>query len=226
MTIQPKAFPHLKYEELKVFQDDGDAKVVLMRHSKKDQERVVKIVDASKVSGYRDGISFEAHIGMKVINHAGFAKTYKFYVTASTHYLVLEYIQGKLFKELLEEHTSKKMPVEQFRALATSYFKAMSYLIEQKIYPKGLHERNILIQSNFTIKIIDFEQYMLEGVGSLDMGHAIYNNIRYLLPLVDITDTPSFELWEALVQSHHNADGYEELAEWVAQVLEHPFMQD
>lgn len=221
-----KPFPHAKYTEVEVFQDDGDAKVVLMHHQKKDKEYVVKIIQASKVSQYVGGLSFEAYMGMRLIDHPGFAKTYRFFVTDSIHYLVIEFIKGMQFKKFLEEHATQKLPLRQFRVLAASYFHAMTYLIEKGIYPRGMHERNIIVQSNFTIKVIDFEQYIAEKdlVDPLDMGHAIFHPFRPLFALVDKEGASSFSSWEDLICDYSQRDGYEGLQVWINEVINHPFM--
>ncbi len=225
MTIKP--FPTHKFEEKKIFQDDANAKVVLMQHRKTNTPYVIKIIQSCKVSEYVGGISIEAHIGMKLINNVGFAKTHKFYVTGPVHYLCIEYIEGMQLKELIEKHATEKMPVEQFRVLTSSYLQAMQYLVKERIFPRGLHDRNILIQPNGTVKIIDFAQYWgkRDRVSTIDVGHAIVNNLRLLFPSVNTEETPSFSSWEELISKHHESDGWEALGQWLEKAIDHPFMQ-
>lgn len=220
-----KPFPAHKYIQERLFQEDDNAKVALMRHTKKDRCYVVKIIEEKNIGRYVQGVSFEAHMGMRVLNHEGFAKTYKFYTLSDKHYLLIEYIEGKLLKTVEEEWTGHPLAEQDFKTLMRSYFEAMHYLIDVQIFPKGIHERNILIRGDFTIKIIDFERY-LENAGHLclDMGHIILRYIRPLLCKVRAAQFALFDEWEDALESYADADGFDELSAWAQKVLDHPFL--
>ena len=222
-------FPCLKYQQEKLFQDDGDAKVLLMRHERRDKVYVVKVVESSKISEYREGLSHEAYMGMKVLDHKRFAKTYKYYVTATLHYLVIEYIEGMELRAFVAQCQGEKIYSDQFKPLLRSYYQAMTYLVRNEIFPRGLHDRNVIVEKDHRVKIIDFEAFMINNdphrVDSLDMGHRMFEPIRPLFALENVDIGADFKEFQKLTKDYWRTDGWGELGEWVQKVLKHPFLQ-
>jgi serine/threonine protein kinase len=81
----------------------------------------------------------------------------------SEHYLVMEYIQGRSLREVMEEHAPDLLPQAEAIRLTIQICDALAYCHEHGVFHRDIKPENIMIQDDGSIKIIDFGVALLEG---------------------------------------------------------------
>jgi eukaryotic-like serine/threonine-protein kinase len=79
------------------------------------------------------------------------------------HYLVVEYIQGRTLREVLEEYAPNPLPPEEATRIIIQVCEAMAYAHEHGVFHRDIKPENIMIRESGDIKIIDFGVALLEG---------------------------------------------------------------
>src|SRR6266436_1610868 len=81
----------------------------------------------------------------------------------SEHYLVMEYIQGRSLREVMEEHAPDLLPQAEAIRLTMQICDALAYCHGHGVFHRDIKPENIMIQDDGSIKIIDFGVALLEG---------------------------------------------------------------
>jgi serine/threonine-protein kinase len=80
-------------------------------------------------------------------------------------YLVLEYVDGRPFREYLRQKAP--LPVEEAIGIAVQLADALQYCHEQGVVHRDLKPENILIEPSGTVKLVDFGIALLQGARRL-----------------------------------------------------------
>src|SRR2546426_12409274 len=104
----------------------------------------------------------EAEIGSR-INHPHVQRLLNTGEKRSDHYLVMEYIQGRSLREVLEERAPNLLPTEEATRIIIQVCNALAYAHERGVFHRDIKPENIMILDNGDIKIIDFGVALLEG---------------------------------------------------------------
>ena len=99
-----------------------------------------------------DRFQREEEIGKK-LDHPGVVKVLNG-EERSRRYMVLEWVDGKLLRELLNEE--KKLPPERAIKIALGLCKALDYIHSQGVVHRDLKPENIMVDAEDRIKLIDF----------------------------------------------------------------------
>jgi len=81
----------------------------------------------------------------------------------SDHYLVMEYIEGRTLRTLLEERAFKPLSPSEAVQIAIQMCDALAYCHEHGVFHRDIKPENSMILDDGTIKIIDFGVALLEG---------------------------------------------------------------
>jgi serine/threonine-protein kinase len=95
----------------------------------------------------------EARIAMQLA-HENIARLFHFDIEKGRMYLVMEYVQGKDFRTIIEE--SAPIDVETVLDIAHSLSMALSYAHRYGIYHRDLKPENIMLSDGGRLKVIDF----------------------------------------------------------------------
>jgi serine/threonine protein kinase len=104
----------------------------------------------------------EAEIGSR-LNHPRIQHLLNTDEKRCDHYLVIEYIQGRTLRTVLEEHAPKLLPPEEATRIIIQVCDALAYAHEHGVYHRDIKPENIMILDSGDIKIIDFGIALLEG---------------------------------------------------------------
>lgn len=104
----------------------------------------------------------EAEIGSR-LNHPHIQQLLNIDEKHSEEYLVVEYIEGKTLRTILEEYEGRALPVEEALRIADQICAAVAYCHEHGVFHRDLKPENIMLQSDGNVKIIDFGIALLEG---------------------------------------------------------------
>lgn len=78
-------------------------------------------------------------------------------------YLVMEYIDGRTLRNVLEERAGKPLPLEEALRIADQVCDALLYCHERGVYHRDIKPENIMLQADGSVKIIDFGVALLQG---------------------------------------------------------------
>src|SRR6266851_4737354 len=104
----------------------------------------------------------EAEIGSR-LDHPHVQRLLNTGEERSEHYLVMEYIQGRSLREVIEEHDPDLLPQAEAIRLTMQTCDALAYCHEHGVFHRDIKPENIMIQDDGSIKIIDFGVALLEG---------------------------------------------------------------
>ncbi len=104
----------------------------------------------------------EAEIGSR-LNHPHVQHLLNIDEKRCDHYLVIEYIQGRTLRTVLEEHAPNLLPPEEAIRIIIQVCDALAYCHEHGVFHRDIKPENIMILDDGNIKIIDFGVALLEG---------------------------------------------------------------
>ena len=104
----------------------------------------------------------EAEIGSR-LNHPHIQHLLNIDEKRCDHYLVIEYIQGRTLRTVLEEHAPNLLPPEEATRIIIQVCDALAYAHEHGVFHRDIKPENIMILDSGDIKIIDFGIALLEG---------------------------------------------------------------
>jgi serine/threonine protein kinase len=105
----------------------------------------------------------EEEIG-RLLDHPGIVKTYND-EERSRVYMVIEWVEGRLLRSLLNEE--KKLPIERAVKIALGICDALDYMHKRGIVHRDLKPENVMVDSSDRIKLIDFGIAMKEDARRL-----------------------------------------------------------
>jgi len=81
----------------------------------------------------------------------------------SEHYLVMEYMQGRTLREVLEKTAPNRLPIDEAMRIIIQICDALAYCHEHGVLHRDIKPENIMILNDGNIKVIDFGVALLEG---------------------------------------------------------------
>lgn len=152
------------YEIIRMLGHGGMNWVYLARDVNNEQEVVLKFPNADLIGNIAvfERYKREAEIGNRV-HHPQVQQLLNTDEKRSEDYLVVEYIQGKTLRDVLEEHAPSPLPVAEAIHIAILLCEALEYCHERGIFHRDIKPENIMVQEDGNIKIIDFGIALLEG---------------------------------------------------------------
>jgi serine/threonine protein kinase len=99
-----------------------------------------------------DRFKREAEIGEK-LDHPGVMKVFEC-VTGERMYMVMEWVEGRLLRHLLQEQ--RKLPPDRAIRITIAICDALDYIHRNGVVHRDLKPENIMIGPNDQIKLIDF----------------------------------------------------------------------
>jgi serine/threonine-protein kinase len=152
------------YEIIRLLGHGGMNRVYLARDITNQQKVVLKFPSADLIGNIAvfERYKREAEIGNR-LNHPYIQHLLNTDEKRSEEYLVVEYIQGKTLRILLEERAPDPLlPAEALR-IALQICDALLYCHEHGVFHRDIKPENIMIQDDGSVKIIDFGIALLEG---------------------------------------------------------------
>jgi eukaryotic-like serine/threonine-protein kinase len=104
----------------------------------------------------------EAEIGNR-LNHPHIQHLLNTDEKRCEHYLVVEHIQGRTLRAVLEEYAPNPLPLAEATRIIIQVCEAMAYAHEHGVFHRDIKPENIMILDSGDIKIIDFGVALLEG---------------------------------------------------------------
>ncbi len=163
MTYTPGAqIDH--YEIIRMLGHGGMNRVYLAKDVCDNQEVVLKFPNDDLIGNIAvfERYKREAEIGNR-INHPNIQHLLNLGEARSEEYLVMEYIQGRTLRAVMEDSTPRLLPQQDAVRIALQICDALAYCHEHGIFHRDIKPENIMIQDDGNVKIIDFGVALLEG---------------------------------------------------------------
>ncbi len=152
------------YEISQMLGHGGMNRVYLARDMLTHQEVVLKFPNDDLIGtiGVFERYKREAEIGSR-LNHPHVQRLLYADEERSDHYLVMEYIQGRTLRALLEERAPQLLPQVEVLRITSQICDALTYCHQHGVFHRDIKPENIMIQPDGDVKIIDFGVALLEG---------------------------------------------------------------
>lgn len=152
------------YEITRMLGHGGMSRVYLARDLSNQQTVVLKFPNDDLIGnvGVFERYKRESEIGNR-INHPHVQHMLNMGEKRSEEYLVMEYIEGKTLREVLEEQDGKPLPTTEAIGLTVQICDALTYCHEHGVFHRDIKPENIMVQKDGSIKLIDFGVALLAG---------------------------------------------------------------
>ncbi len=170
-----------RYEIIKNIGEGGMANVYLAKDTILDRNVAVKVLrgDLSNDDKFIRRFEREA-LSVSNLSHPNIVEVYDVGVEEGSHYIVMEYIEGKTLKQLLKKRESLTLP--EVIDIMTQLTDGISHAHESYIIHRDIKPQNIMIEDDGRIKITDFGIAMALNATQLTQTNSVMGSVHYLPP--------------------------------------------
>lgn len=135
------------YKILKMLGHGGMAKVYLATDLQNDQKVVLKFPNEDLIGNVAvfERYQREAEIGSR-INHLHVQHMLNCNEKHSQQYLVMEYIEGRSLREVMEERAGEPFPVSEALKIIDQICDALEYCHQHGVYHRDIKPENIMVR--------------------------------------------------------------------------------
>ena len=170
-----------RYEIIKTIGEGGMANVYLAKDSILERNVAIKVLRGDLANDEKFIRRFQREAkSVSDLSHPNIVEVYDVGEEDGKHYIVMEYIEGKTLKQLIQKRGSLTLPevVDIMCQLTDGLAHAHSaYIIHRDIKPQ-----NILILDNGIVKITDFGIATATNATQLTQTNSVMGSVHYLAP--------------------------------------------
>lgn len=170
-----------KYEILREVGSGGMAKVYLAINNETGQKVAIKTLlnDPNMPLTNKNRFKEELRLA-KYITSPYVVKFYEGSYTNDTQYLVMEYVEGKMLKDYIEEQG--RLNVDETVNFAIQIAKGFSEIHAQNIIHRDLKTSNVMISTLGEVKIIDFGIAISDDSTRYTQTGRVIGSVHYMAP--------------------------------------------
>ena len=170
-----------RYEIIKSIGEVGMANVYLANDTILDREVAVKVLrgDLSTDEKFIRRFQREA-LSVSNLSHPNIVEVYDVGEEDGQYYIVMEYIEGKTLKQLLNKRGALTLP--EVIDIMTQLTDGLSHAHEAYIIHRDIKPQNIMIEDNGTVKITDFGIAMAVNATQFTQTNSVMGTVHYLPP--------------------------------------------
>lgn len=152
------------YEIIRMLGHGGMSRVYLAKDLHNQQTVVLKFPNDDLIGdiGVFERYKRESEIGNR-INHPNIQRMLNMGEKRSDDYLVMEYIEGRTLRDLLESYEGQPLPTSEAIHIVLQLCDALTYCHEHGVFHRDIKPENVMLQKDGSIKIIDFGVALLAG---------------------------------------------------------------
>lgn len=164
LTTHPPGEKIDHYEVIRMLGHGGMSHVYLAKDTLNEQEVVLKFPNDDLLGNVAvfERYKREAEAGTR-LKHPYIQHLLNMDEDRREHYLVVEYIQGRTLRAVLEDHAPNPLAPTEALRIITQVCEAMVYAHEHGVFHRDIKPENIMMLDNGDVKIIDFGVALLEG---------------------------------------------------------------
>lgn len=170
-----------RYEIVKSIGEGGMANVYLATDNILERNVAIKVLrgDLSADEKFIRRFEREAQ-AVSNLSHPNIVEVYDVGIEDGYHYIVMEYIDGKTLKQLLNKRES--LTLTEVIDIMSQLTDGLSHAHESYIIHRDIKPQNIMIQDNGLIKITDFGIAMALNATQLTQTNSVMGSVHYLPP--------------------------------------------
>lgn len=170
-----------RYEIIKTIGEGGMANVYLANDSILDRKVAIKVLrgDLSNDEKFIRRFKREA-LSVSNLSHPNIVEVYDVGEEDGNYYIVMEYIEGKTLKQLLQKRGALTLP--EVIDIMTQLTDGLAHAHEAYIIHRDIKPQNIMIEDNGLIKITDFGIAMALNSTQLTQTNSVMGSVHYLPP--------------------------------------------
>ena len=170
-----------RYEIIKSIGEGGMANVYLAKDTILDREVAVKVLrgDLSTDEKFIRRFQREA-LSVSNLSHPNIVEVYDVGEEDGQYYIVMEYIEGKTLKQLLNKRGALTLP--EVIDIMTQLTDGLAHAHEAYIIHRDIKPQNIMIEDNGTVKITDFGIAMAVNATQFTQTNSVMGTVHYLPP--------------------------------------------
>lgn len=152
------------YEIIRMLGEGGMNRVYLARDTVSDRKVVLKFPNDDLTGNVAvfERYRRETEIGSR-LNHPHIQHSLNDGEERREHYLVVEFVQGRSLRKILDEYAPDPLPVDMAIRIILQVCDALSYCHKHGVYHRDIKPENIMVLDSGDVKIIDFGVALLEG---------------------------------------------------------------
>lgn len=184
LAVAPRLSPRMEFDGYEILREiyiSSRSHVFLARDLESQQKVVIKTPSTELCNDkqYLESFMLEEWIA-KRINNPHVAKAMTLTRKRNYLYLVSEYIEGISLKQWMLDNP--KPTINQVRDIIGQTAKGLQAFHRQEMIHQDLRPNNIMIDTNNTVKIIDFGSTFIAGVTDIKNEEAVRGTMRYSAP--------------------------------------------
>ncbi len=170
-----------RYEIIKTIGEGGMANVYLANDTILDRKVAIKVLrgDLSNDEKFIRRFKREA-LSVSNLSHPNIVEVYDVGEEEGNYYIVMEYIEGKTLKQLLQKRGA--LTLTEVIDIMSQLTDGLSHAHEAYIIHRDIKPQNIMIEDNGLVKITDFGIAMALNSTQLTQTNSVMGSVHYLPP--------------------------------------------
>lgn len=170
-----------RYEIIKTIGEGGMANVYLANDTILDRKVAIKVLrgDLSNDEKFIRRFKREA-LSVSNLSHPNIVEVYDVGEEDGNYYIVMEYIEGKTLKQLLQKRGA--LTLNEVIDITTQLTDGLAHAHEAYIIHRDIKPQNIMIEDNGLVKITDFGIAMALNSTQLTQTNSVMGSVHYLPP--------------------------------------------
>ena len=170
-----------RYEIIKSIGEGGMANVYLAQDTILDRKVAIKVLRGDLANDEKFIRRFQREaLSASSLSHPNIVEMYDVGEDNGSHYIVMEYIEGKTLKQLLKKRGN--LTVSETVDIMLQLTDGISHAHDSYIIHRDLKPQNIMIQEDGKIKITDFGIAMALNSTQLTQTNSVMGSVHYLPP--------------------------------------------
>ena len=170
-----------RYEIIKTIGEGGMANVYLANDTILERKVAIKVLrgDLSNDEKFIRRFKREA-LSVSNLSHPNIVEVYDVGEEEGNYYIVMEYIEGKTLKQLLQKRGA--LTLTEVIDIMSQLTDGLSHAHEAYIIHRDIKPQNIMIEDNGLVKITDFGIAMALNSTQLTQTNSVMGSVHYLPP--------------------------------------------
>ena len=170
-----------RYEIVKSIGEGGMANVYLANDKILDRKVAIKVLRGGLANDEKFIRRFQREAqSVAKLSHPNIVEVYDVEEEEGQHYIVMEYIEGKTLKQLLQKRGS--LTLSEVIDIMLQLTDGLAHAHDAYIIHRDIKPQNIMIQDDGLVKITDFGIAMALNATQLTQTNSVMGSVHYLPP--------------------------------------------
>ena len=170
-----------RYEIVKSIGEGGMANVYLAEDTILNRKVAIKVLRGDLSGDEKFIRRFEREaLSVSNLSHPNIVEVYDVGVEEGNHYIVMEYIEGKTLKQLIQKRGA--LTLTEVIDIMSQLTDGIAHAHEAYIIHRDIKPQNVIIMANGLVKITDFGIAMAINATQLTQTNSVMGSVHYLPP--------------------------------------------